>query len=57
MHLEIEDGSFYLVGKYKSNIDVHERILSSDATRFEHGDLPLENLLNKYCSYFISSHI
>ena len=30
---------------------VSERILKLDAERYLKGDLPLSNLLNKYCSY------
>ena len=36
---------------YKGKLQVCERILPLDAERFEKGDLPLENLLAKYCSY------
>ena len=46
-----ENGNKYLQAIYKGKIHVHERILPLDAERFESGDLPLENLLSKYCSY------
>ena len=36
---------------YKGKTPVHERVLSLDAERFRKGDLSLENLLAKYCSY------
>lgn len=42
----------YLIALYKGKIRVHERILPLDAERYIKGDLPLQNLLNKYCSYF-----
>lgn len=42
----------YLTALYKGKIRVHERILPLDAERYIKGDLPLQNLLNKYCSYF-----
>ena len=46
-----EKGNKYIQALYKGKIHVHERILPLDAERFESGDLPLENLLSKYCSY------
>lgn len=44
-------GMFYLTALYKGETPIHERILPLDAERFKKGDLPLENLLSKYCSY------
>jgi len=35
----------------RQNMCVCERILPLNAQRFENGDLPLVNLLAKYCSY------
>ena len=49
------DGRYYLTAKYKGITPVRERILSLDAERFKKGDLPLENLLAKYCSYIRKS--
>lgn len=46
---------YYLTALYKGKIEVRERILSLDAERFRKGDLPLENLLAKYCSYVVGS--
>ena len=46
-----ENGNKYLQAIYKGKTRVHERILPLDAERFKNGDLPLENLLAKYCSY------
>ncbi len=55
IHIEEEDGIPYLIATYKDRIPVCERILSLDAERFEKGDLPLDNLLAKYCSYISAS--
>lgn len=41
----------YLKALYKGKTQVCERILPLDAERFKKGDLPLQNLLTKYCSY------
>lgn len=46
-----ENGNHYINALYKGQIPVHERILLLDAERFKKGDLSLENLLTKYCSY------
>lgn len=49
--IEEDDGVSYLTAMYKGKIPVHERVLPLDAERFRKGDLPVENLLAKYCSY------
>lgn len=49
--IEQQDGKQYIRALYKGKLQVHERILPLDAERFEKGDLSLENLLAKYCSY------
>ena len=36
---------------------VNERILKLDADRYQKGDLPLSNLLSKYCSYFVATSV
>lgn len=46
-----QDGVPFLKALYKGQRPVCERILPLDAERFEKGDLPLANLLSKYCSY------
>ena len=46
-----ENGYYYIKATYKKKLKVSERILQLDAERFSRGDLPLENLLAKYCSY------
>ncbi len=53
VRIENESGIFYLTALYKGTKPVRERILPLDAERFQRGDLPLENLLAKYCSYVI----
>ncbi len=45
----------YLKALFKGKKPVNERILKLDAERFQKGDLPLSNLLNKYCSYIVAS--
>lgn len=49
--IEQQNGNQYIRALYKGKLQVYERILPLDAERFEKGDLPLENLLAKYCSY------
>ena len=49
--IEQQDGNQYIKGLYKGKQQVCERILPIDAERYEKGELPLENLLAKYCSY------
>lgn len=49
--IERHNGNQYLKALYKGKQQVYEKILPLDAERFEKGDLPLENLLAKYCSY------
>ena len=46
-----ENGVHYLKALFKGKKPVSERILKLDAERFQKGDLPLSNLLSKYCSY------
>ena len=48
-----ENGAPYLKAMYKGRKSVSERILKLDAERYQKGDLPLSNLLNKYCSYIV----
>lgn len=49
--IEQQNGNQYIKGLYKGKQQVCERILPIDAERHEKGELPLENLLAKYCSY------
>ena len=50
-----ENGVPYLKALFKGKKPVNERILKLAAERFQKGDLPLSNLLNKYCSYIVAS--
>lgn len=49
--IEQQNGNQYIKGLYKGKQQVCERILPIDAERYEKGELPLKNLLAKYCSY------
>ena len=49
--IEQQNENQYIKGLYKVKQQVCERILPIDAERYEKGELPLENLLAKYCSY------
>lgn len=46
-----ENGTYYLTAQYKGKKSIKERLLRLDAERFIKGDLPIQNLLAKYCSY------
>ena len=50
-----ENGVPYLNALYKGKT-ICERILKLDADRYQKGDLPLSNLLSKYCSYVVGSN-
>lgn len=51
VNIEVVNGVSYLTATYKGKTPVWERILTLDAERFRKGDMPLESLLAKYCSY------
>jgi hypothetical protein len=51
-----ENGIPYLKALYKGKRQICERILRLDAERYQKGDLPLSNLLSKYCSYIVASN-
>ena len=51
-----ENGVHYLKALFKGKKPVSERMLKLDAERFQKGDLPLSNLLSKYCSYIVASN-
>ena len=53
VHLAQENGGFYLKGEHKSAGKFSERIMPLDAERFQSGDLPLNHLIAKYCSYMM----
>ena len=50
-----ENGMPYLEALFKGRQNIRERILLLDAERYQKGDLPLSNLLGKYCSYLMTS--
>ena len=54
--IEDEKGIPYLKALYKGRKPVSERILKLDAERYQKGELPLSNLLNRYCSYIVQNH-
>ena len=51
-----ENGIPYLKAMYKGRKHVSERILKLDAERYLKGELPLSNLLNKYCLYITQNN-
>ena len=53
VHIAQENGIPYIHALFKNHRKIRERILPLDAERFLKGDLPLSNLLNKYCSYLV----
>ena len=48
-------GIQYLKAMFKGKKPICERILKLDAERYQKGDLPLNNLLSKYCSYIAAN--
>lgn len=50
-----ENGTSYLKAVFKGHRKISERILTLDAERYQKGDLPLSNMLNKYCSYLMAN--
>ena len=52
-----ENGIPYLNALYKGKKTICERILRLDADRYQKGDLPLSNLLSKYCSFMLAGNI
>ncbi len=49
--VEVDNGVSYLTAMYKGVTPVREKLLPLDAERFKKGELPIEHLLAKYCSY------
>ena len=49
-----ENGIHYLRAIFKGKREIQERVLPLDAQRYQKGDLPLPNLLAKYCSYLMA---
>ena len=50
------NGIPYLKALFKGKKPICERILRLDADRYQKGDLPLSNLLSKYCSHIVASN-
>ena len=57
VRIEEEKGGFYLKALYKGTALVCERVLPLDAERFNKGDLSMDSLLAKYCSYLRTSAV
>lgn len=55
VHIISENGKPYLNALFKGQRKICERILPLDAERYQKGDLPLSNLLHKYCSYLMTN--
>ena len=51
-----EAGGFYLTAVLDETTSVRERLLALDAERYQHGDLPIEHLLGKYCTYLLEAN-
>ena len=51
-----ENGIQYLKALFKGKKPICEKVLKVDAERYQKGDLPLANLLSKYCSYIVAGH-
>ena len=51
-----ENGIPYLKALFKGKKPIFERVLKLDADRYKKGDLPLSNLLSKYCSYIVTNN-
>jgi hypothetical protein len=51
-----ENGIPYLHALFRGKKPICERILRLDADRYQQGDLPLANLLSKYCSYIAANN-
>ena len=51
--IQEEAGGFYLTAVLDGKAKVREHLLALDAERYRKGDLPLGNLLAKYCTYLV----
>ncbi len=52
--IQRENDACYLTALLHGKEHIKERVLALDAERYEKGELPLQRLLGKYCSYLIS---
>jgi Fic family protein len=53
VEVRAEGGHFFLTGQFNGTTAVHERLLPLDAERLQKGDIPINSILNKYCSYLL----
>src|SRR5574344_324245 len=53
IELKEENGHFYIAGKFRGSEVVHERLLPLDAERLKKGDIQIESIISKYCSYLV----
>ena len=49
--IEYKEGTYQLKCIYRGKHQVQETILPLDAERYKKGELPLKNLLGKYCTH------
>jgi Fic family protein len=49
-----ENGHSYLTGIFKGSTPVHERLLPLDAERLKRGDIQMNSIIDKYCSYLVN---
>ena len=49
--IEYKEGTYQLKSIYRGKHQVQETILPLDAERYKKGELPLKNLLAKYCTH------
>ena len=56
LNITEENGIPYLKALFKGKKPICERVLKLDADRYQKGDLPLANLLSKYCSYIVANN-
>ena len=54
VQITLKNGIPYLTAQFKGD-RICERVLPLDAVRYQKGELPLRNLLNKYCSYLMAN--
>lgn len=54
VQITLKNGMPYLTALFKGD-RICERVLPLDAERYQKGELPLPNLLNKYCSYLMAN--
>lgn len=48
-----ENGFSFITGTFKGSTAVHERLIPLDAERLKKGDIQMESVISKYCSYLV----